>query len=66
MKKLPKVKDLNAEYAELMAQKKAAYAEYRKVKEDAQELLIAESNLQTLMAAEQKATKERQEQEQQH
>ena len=49
-----------------MAQKKAAYAEYRKVKEDAQELLIAESNLQTLMAAEQKATKERQEQEQQH
>ena len=66
VKKLPKVKDLNAEYAELMAQKKAAYAEYRKVKEDAQELLIAESNLQTLMAAEQKATKERQEQEQQH
>ena len=66
VKKLPKVKDLNAEYAELMAEKKAAYAEYRKVKEEAQELLIAESNLQTLIAAEQKATKERQEQEQQH
>ena len=62
MKKLPKVKDLNAEYAELMAGKKAAYAEYRKVKEDAQELLIAKSNLETLMAAEKKATKERQEQ----
>ena len=53
-------------YAELMAEKKAAYAEYRKVKEDAQELLIAKSNLETLMEAEQKASKKRQRQEQQH
>ena len=66
VKTIPKVKDLNAEYAELMAEKKAAYAEYRKVKEDAQELLIAKSNLETLMEAEQKASKERQRQEQQH
>ena len=49
-----------------MAEKKAAYAEYRKVKEDAQELLIAKSNLETLMEAEQRASKERQRQEQQH
>ena len=42
------------------------YAEYRKVKEEAQELLIAKSNLETLMEAEQKASKERQRQEQQH
>ena len=66
VKTIPKVKELNAEYAELMAEKKAAYAEYRKVKEDAQELLIAKSNLETLMEAEQKASKERQRQEQQH
>ena len=66
VKTLPKVKELNAEYAELMAEKKAAYAEYRKVKEDAQELLIAKSNLETLMEAEQKASKKRQRQEQQH
>ena len=66
VKKIPKVKDLNAEYAELMAGKKAAYAEYRKVKEDAQELMIAKSNLETLMEAEQKASRERQRQEQQH
>ena len=59
MKKLPKVKDLNAEYAELMAQKKAAYAEYRKVKEDAQELLIAKSNLEIMLEAEQKSEQER-------
>ena len=66
VKTLPKVKDLNTEYAELMAEKKAAYAEYRKVKEEAQELVIAKSNLETLMDAEQKASKERQKQEQQH
>lgn len=66
MKKIPKVKDLNAEYAELMAEKKAAYAEYRRVKEGAQELMIAKSNLETLLEAEQKASKERQRQEQQH
>ena len=59
VKSIPKVKDLNAEYAELMAEKKAAYAEYRKVKEDAQELMIAKSNLETLMEAEQKSAQER-------
>ena len=42
-----------------MAGKKAAYAEYRKVKEDVQELLIAKSNLETLIEAEQKSAKER-------
>ena len=59
VKTLPKVKELNAEYAELMAEKKAAYTEYRKVKEEAQELLIAKSNLETLMEAEQKSAQER-------
>ena len=37
VKKIPKVKDLNSEYAELMASKKQAYAEYRKVRDEAQE-----------------------------
>ena len=45
VKKLPKVKELNAEYAELFAGKKAAYAEYRKLRDEAQELLIAQSNI---------------------
>ena len=48
VKKIPKVKDLNAEYAELMASKKQAYAEYRKIRDEAQELAIAERNLSTL------------------
>ena len=42
-----------------MVQKKAAYAEYRKIKEDAQELLIAKSNLEIMLEAEQKSEQER-------
>lgn len=48
VKKIPKVKDLNAEYAELLASKKQAYSEYRKVRDEAQELAIAERNIATL------------------
>ena len=54
VKTIPKVKDLNAEYAELLAGKKLAYAEYRKAKEEAQELMIAEQNISTLLEAEKK------------
>ena len=54
VKTIPKVKDLNAEYAELLASKKAAYTEYRKVKEEAQELMIAEQNISSLLEAEKK------------
>ena len=52
VKKIPKVKDLNAEYAELLSGKKTAYAEYRKLRDEAQELVIAESNLSSLFEAE--------------
>lgn len=36
IQKLPTVKSLQAEYATLMAEKKTAYAEYRKAREDMQ------------------------------
>ena len=45
VKKIPKVKDLNEEYARLLSDKKTAYAEYRKLRDEAQELLIAQSNI---------------------
>jgi len=54
VQKIPKVKELSAEYAELLSGKKAVYAEYRKVKEEAQELLIAERNVSSLYEAEKK------------
>ena len=37
-------------YAELLSGKKTAYAEYRKLRDEAQELVIAESNLRSLFA----------------
>ena len=54
VRKIPRVKELSAEYAELLSGKKAVYAEYRKVKEEAQELLIAERNVNSLYEAEKK------------
>ena len=54
VKKLPRVKDLSIEYAEVLAAKKQAYAEYRLAKNDAQELLIAQQNLASLYDAERK------------
>ena len=52
LKKLPKVKDLNAEYAELLAQKKAAYPEYRKTRDEMQQLLRAQQNLKRFLEEE--------------
>lgn len=59
VKKLPKVKELNAEYAELLSGKKAAYAEYRKLRDEAQELTIARTNIESLYEAERKETEHR-------
>ena len=66
VKKIPKVKDLNTEYAELLAKKKAAYPEYRRIKEDAQELLIAKMNIESFYEADQKVSQEHQRQGKQH
>ena len=52
LKKLPKVNDLNAEYAELLKRKKAAYPEYRKAREEMQQLLRAQKNIERFFADE--------------
>ena len=54
VKKLPKVKELSIEYAEVLTAKKRAYAEYRQVKNEAQELLLAQRNIASLYDAERK------------
>lgn len=61
MKKLPKAKELQAEYAELLADKKKAYAEYRRSREEMRELLAAKANVDRLlkMEAEHDAQKEK-------
>lgn len=54
VKKLPKIKDLSVEYAEVLTAKKQTYAEYRLAKNDAQEFLIAQQNIASLYDAERK------------
>ena len=49
LKKLPTVKALNAEYAALLTEKKAAYGEYRKAREDMKELLTAKANIDRVL-----------------
>ena len=46
LKKLPRVKTLNAEYAELLAKKKSSYSDYRAAREEMQELLRAQKNVE--------------------
>ena len=43
LQKLPKVKELDAEFAELLTQKKAAYPDYRKARDEMQELVRAQN-----------------------
>ena len=52
LKKLPTVKSLQAEYAALLAEKKTAYADYRKARDDMKELLTVRANVQKLMGYE--------------
>ena len=49
VKKLPKVKELQAEYASLLDKKKKAYAQYRRSREEMRELLTAKANVDRLM-----------------
>ena len=59
LKKLPKVKALNTEYSELLTQKKAAYPDYRKAREEMQELVKAQKNIE-LFFTEEKYAQEKQ------
>ncbi len=50
--KLPTVKSLQTEYAELLAKKKAVYPEYRTAREEMKELLLHKSNLDKILEKE--------------
>ena len=49
VKKLPKVKELQAEYVRLLEDKKKTYAEYRRSREEMRELLAAKANVDRLL-----------------
>ena len=52
IQKLPSVKALNVEYAELLAKKKEAYTEYRWVREEMRELLVVKANVDRILGIE--------------
>ena len=52
VKKLPKVKDLQAEYAKLLEEMKKTYAEYRHSREEMRELLTAKANVDRVLKME--------------
>ena len=52
LQKLPKVKELDAEFSELLTKKKAAYPDYRKARNEMQELVRAQKNVERFFAGE--------------
>ena len=52
LQKLPKIKELDAEFAELLTKKKAAYPDYRKARNEMQELVRAQKNVERFFAEE--------------
>lgn len=60
LQKLPKVKALDAEFAELLTKKKAAYPDYRKARNEMQELVRAQKNVERFFAEEKDTTEKTQ------
>ena len=60
LQKLPKVKELGAEFAELLTKKKAAYPDYRKARDEMQELVRAQKNVERFFAEEKDTTEKTQ------
>ena len=56
LQKLPKVKELDEEFAELLTKKKSAYPDYRKARNEMQELVRAQKNVERFFAEEKDTT----------
>lgn len=61
LKKLPAIKEINSEYAELISKKKTAYAEYRRARDEMKELLIVKANVDRILGIEKDAEIEKDE-----
>lgn len=59
VKKIPRVKELNVEYAELMKEKKSKFREYRTACSEAREYLAIRENIASLYDAERKENADR-------
>ena len=56
LQKLPKIKELDAKFAELLTKKKASYPDYRKARNEMQELVRAQKNVERFFAEEKDTT----------
>ena len=63
-KKLPTIKTLQAEYADLLSKKKNAYGQYHSAKKEMQDILTAKANIDRLLELEQKQKEKEKSQEQ--
>ena len=62
VKKLPRVKGLSAEYAQVLAAKKAAFPEYRKARKQMQEYLVAQKVAAVVLDKEQQFQEKKEQQ----
>ena len=60
IKKLPTIKSLQSEYAELLAQKKNIYPEYRKLQAEMKDLLTVKANVDRLLNQDERPPQEEQ------
>lgn len=54
VKKIPTIKKLQTEYAEILTEKKKDYAEYRKMRTEMRQLLTAKANVDRLLGYDEK------------
>ena len=61
VKKPPSVKSLQEEYAKLLSEKKAAYAEYRRSRDEMRELLLHKQNVDRMLGKDERSEEKKQE-----
>jgi hypothetical protein len=64
IQKLPTVKSLQEEYAKLLAEKKAAYADYRRSRDEMRELLTHRANVDKILGTEEREAEKQKQHEQ--
>lgn len=63
---IPKIKDLNEEYTRLLSDKKQKYAEFRRARDEARQLLIAKENVVSFYASENQEERKKEKKERVH
>jgi predicted transcriptional regulator len=64
VKKLPTFKSLQVEYTALLTEKKTAYADYRKARNEMKELLTVKANVDRLLGTDRREAEKEKEHEQ--